>query len=95
MSYDLEFLRDAWKEWEKLDESLKAQFKKKLSERLENPRVESARLRQLADCYRIKLPAQAIDWSIKSKIPAWVVSVVAVGKRDRSLVYEAAGHRLA
>ena len=72
MSYDLEFLRDAWKEWEKLDESLKAQFKKKLSERLENPRVESARLRQLADCYRIKLPAQAIDWSIKSKIPAWL-----------------------
>jgi mRNA-degrading endonuclease RelE of RelBE toxin-antitoxin system len=44
MSYKLEFFSDAWKEWEKLDATLKAQFKKKLLERLENPHVESAQL---------------------------------------------------
>ena len=44
MSYKLEFLSDAWKESKKLTATLKAQFKKKLLERLENPHVESARL---------------------------------------------------
>ena len=36
MSYELEFLPGALKEWQKLDNSIKVQFKKKLSERLEN-----------------------------------------------------------
>ena len=54
MSYKLEFFSDAWKEWEKLDATLKAQFKKKLLERLENPHVESAQLRHMTDCYKIK-----------------------------------------
>jgi len=94
MSYDLEFLRDALKEWEKLDESLKAQVKKKLAERLENPRVESARLRQLADCYKIKLRRSGYRLVYQVEDSRLVVLVVAIGKRDRSLVYEAAGHRL-
>jgi mRNA interferase RelE/StbE len=95
MSYDLEFLRDALKEWEKLDESLKARFKKKLAEWLENPRVESARLRQLADCYKIKLRRSGYRLVYQVEDSRLVVLVVAIGKRDRSLVYEAAGHRLA
>ena len=44
-------------EWQKLDRLLREQLKAKLLERLENPRVESARLSGLPDCYEIKLRA--------------------------------------
>jgi len=39
MSYSLEFHPKALKEWHKLNPSVKEQFKKKLKERLENPKV--------------------------------------------------------
>ena len=39
MSYELAFLPSARKEWDKLGATLKAQFRKKLAERLEAPRV--------------------------------------------------------
>ena len=55
MSYRLLFRAQAKKEWDKLDASIKAQFKKKLAERLEEPRIESARLSGMQDCYKIKL----------------------------------------
>lgn len=44
MSYSLEFKESALKEWHKLDGGIREQFKKKLAERLQRPRVESARL---------------------------------------------------
>ncbi|WP_446686768.1 type II toxin-antitoxin system RelE family toxin [Pseudoalteromonas xiamenensis] len=34
---------------------MKEQFKKKLAEVLKQPRVEANRLRELPDCYKIKL----------------------------------------
>ena len=55
MSYELEFLPSALKEWQKLDNSIKVQFKKKLSERLENPKVTKDKLRGYEDVYKIKL----------------------------------------
>jgi len=55
MTYSLEFDRRALKEWNKLGDTLRQQFKKKLSEVLENPRIEANRLRQLPDCYKLKL----------------------------------------
>ncbi|WP_219809541.1 type II toxin-antitoxin system RelE family toxin [Campylobacter concisus] len=51
MSYELEFLPSALKEWQKLDNSIKVQFKKKLSERLENPKVVKDKLRGYEDVY--------------------------------------------
>ena len=95
MSYELEFLKDAWKEWEKLEPSLKASFKKKLAERLANPRVEAARLRQLPDCYKIKLqrPGYRLVYQVEDQ--RLIVLVVAIGKRERNLVYDAAAKRLA
>jgi len=41
MTYKLEFLPSARKEWDKLGHTLREQFKKKLAERLELPRVPS------------------------------------------------------
>jgi len=43
------------KEWKKLDESIKAQFKKRLAARIISPHVASARLSGMQNCYKIKL----------------------------------------
>ena len=57
MTYRLEFKVSALKEWQKLDRPIREQFKKKLIERLEQPRVEASRLAALPDCYKLKLRA--------------------------------------
>ena len=51
MIYELEFLPSALKDWRKLDNSINVQFKKKLSERLENPKVVKDKLRGYEDVY--------------------------------------------
>ena len=93
MTYKLKFEKRAWKEWEKLGHPVKEQFKKKLKERLENPRVPSAKLSGHADRYKIKLRSagyrlvyQVIDEEV-------VVSVIAIGKRENSDVYNLASDR--
>jgi mRNA interferase RelE/StbE len=43
----------------KLDDSIRSQFKKKLAERLINPRIPKARISGGADLYKIKLAASA------------------------------------
>jgi mRNA interferase RelE/StbE len=55
MTFELEFDPRAWKEWKKLGDTVRQQFKKKLAEVLERPRVEANRLHGLPDCYKIKL----------------------------------------
>ncbi|WHZ40846.1 type II toxin-antitoxin system RelE family toxin [Rahnella bonaserana] len=94
MTYNLEFDSRALKEFQKLGEPVKLQFKKKLAEVLDQPHVPANRLRGLPDCYKIKLRAsdfrlvyQVIDAQI-------VVLVLAVGKRERSEVYQTAKLRI-
>jgi len=56
MSYELAIHPDAEKEWAKLDGSIKRRFKDKLAnERLKHPRVTKDALRELPDCYKIKI----------------------------------------
>jgi len=55
MTYELEFKKSALKEWNKLGQPIKDQFKKKLKEQLENPHVPSAALTGAANLYKIKL----------------------------------------
>jgi len=87
MSYSLEFKESALKEWRKLDSSLREQFKKRLAERLEEPRVESARLSGMLDCYKIKLRSAGYRLVYQVFDDRVVVVVVAVGKREHDLVY--------
>lgn len=94
MPYSLEFRESAWKEWNGLDRPLREQFKAKLLERLENPRVESARLSGMSDCYKIKLRAAGYRLVYQVFDERVVVVVVAVGKREDSAVYRKAGKRL-
>ena len=93
MTYELEFERRALKEWHKLGHTVREQFKKKLSERLKNPRVPAARLHGHTDRYKIKLRASGyrlVYQVIDEKI---VLLVIAVGKRESSGVYQMADIR--
>ena len=94
MTYSLEFDQRALKEWHKLGDTIQQQFKKKLAEILENPRIEANRLRDLPDCYKVKLRSagyrliyQVIDQDI-------VVFVVAIDKRENEAAYRKASKRL-
>jgi mRNA interferase RelE/StbE len=94
MTYRLRFKIEAKKEWDKLGAGIRTQFKKKLAERLEVPRVESARLSGLRDCYKIKLRSAGFRLVYQVRDEEVVVSVVAVGKRERNAVYKAAVKRV-
>jgi len=94
MSYSIEFKETALKEWKKLDGGIREQFKKKLTERLERPRVESARLSGMADCYKIKLKTAGYRLVYQVDDNRIVVIVVAVGKRENLAVYRVAGKRV-
>ncbi len=94
MSYNLEFKESAFKEWRKLDSSIRELFKKRLAERLEQPRVESARLSGLPDCYKIKLRNAGYRLVYKVNDTQVVVVVIAVGKREHDLVYRLAQERV-
>lgn len=93
MSYDLEFHPDALKEWEKLDKSVRDQYKKKLQERLLNPRIPASKLTGQHDRYKIKL--RHIGYRLVYQVfdTKLVIVVVAVGKRERNAVYKTAVKR--
>ncbi len=94
MTYKLVFKQDAQKEWRKLDDTVRLQFKKKLQERLLNPRVEAARLSGMKDCYKIKLRSAGYRLVYEVRDQEIVVSVVAVGKRSKNQVYKIAAKRI-
>lgn len=93
MTYRLEFLPSARKEWDKLGATLREQFKKKLAERLTHPRVEADALRGMPDHYKIKLRSAGYRVVYRVEDERITVVVVAVGKRERSQVYETARKR--
>lgn len=94
MSYSLKFLPTALKEWQKLDKSIQTQLKKKLSERLQTPHVPTSKLRGFASVYKIKLRTSGFRLVYEVDDGTITVLVIAVGKRDRSEVYEKAKSRL-
>ncbi|EPO2959844.1 TPA: type II toxin-antitoxin system RelE/ParE family toxin [Vibrio parahaemolyticus] len=94
MTYKLLFKSDAEKEWKKLDATIQTQFKKKLRERLDNPHVPTAKLSGMPNCYKIKLRSAGYRLVYEVRDAEIVVSVVAVGKRERNAVYKTALKRL-
>ena len=93
MTYELAFLEDALKEWRKLDSNSREQFKTKLRERLESPRLPSAKLSGAKDRYKIKLRSVGYRLVYEVRDNELLVVVVAVGKRERSAVYKMAAKR--
>lgn len=93
MNYELLFHPDALTEWSRLDKSVREQFKKKLIERLQNPHVPSARLTGRSNRYKIKLRSSGYCLVYDVVDSRLIITVVAVGKRERSAVYKAAASR--
>lgn len=93
MTFELGFVDAALKEWRSLDHNTREQFKKKLAERCENPRVASAKLSGSKDRYKIKLRGVGYRLVYEVRDAAVLVVVVAIGKRERGDVYKLASKR--
>jgi mRNA interferase RelE/StbE len=84
----------ALREWKKLDNTVRSQFKKQLEKRLQSPRVASAKLHgDLDNFYKIKLVTVGYRLVYEVIDHKLVVLVIAVGRRDQSAVYEKAAQR--
>ena len=94
MTYKLNFKKSAYKEWNKLGATLREQFKKKLLERLENPHVPASKLSGADNLYKIKLRQSGYRLVYKVEDDVIIVTVLTVGKRERSDVYKKAIHRI-
>src|SRR3954453_7126691 len=94
MSYDLQFLPSALKEWRKLDAFNRDLLRKKLAERLISPRVPADALHGMKDCYKIKLRSVGLRLIYCVDDPGVTGAVVATGRRDGADVYGAATRRL-
>lgn len=92
--YELDFTPSALKEWKKLGSTLKEQFKKKLDERIHNPRVPKDRLSGDTNLYKIKLRSARYRLVYEVNDHVIMILVLSVGKRERSEVYKKALERL-
>ena len=92
MTYSLAFTVSALKDWRKLDGSIQHVLKRKLADRLSNPRVPSARLTGPSpDRYKIKLRDVRYRLVYEVSDRTVTVTVIAVGRRDD--IYETAATR--
>ena len=93
--YRLQFVPSAWAEWQKLDGSVKEPLRKLLKKRLDNPHVPGAALHgALAGHYKIKLNKQGYRLVYGVKDDVLIVMVMAVDKREDSVVYQSAMARV-
>lgn len=94
MRYRLRFHELALREWQKLDNSVREPFKKKLAERLDQPRVPASALQGMPDCYKIKLHSLGYRLVYRVDDTEVFVTVIAAGKRNENRVYRTAADRL-
>ncbi len=88
MTYKLKFIPLALKEWKKLDNSIKSQFKKKIAERLTSPHVPSAKLNGYKNHYKIKLRSVGYRLVYEVLDHEICIIVIAVGRREQNDVYK-------
>jgi mRNA interferase RelE/StbE len=93
MTYKLKFLPSAKREWDKLDNSIKSQFKNKLKKCLENPCVPHNKLHGFDYAYKIKLRSIGYRLVYEVNEQEVIVFVIAVGKRENNIVYDKAKER--
>lgn len=87
MSYKLSFHPKALKEFKQLDKSISEQFKKKIAQRLENPKVAKDKLSGFDDVYKIKLRTAGFRLAYTVEDENITVIVLAVGKRENNKIY--------
>ena len=93
--YRLKFVPSAWSEWQRLDGSVKEPLSKLLKKRLDNPHVPGAALHgALTGHYKIKLNKQGYRLVYGVEDDVLIVMVMAVDKREDSVVYQSAMARV-
>ena len=85
--YELTFAPRARRAWDKLTPETKQQLAKRLAERQSQPRIASARLSRMGDCYKIKLQAAGLRLVYRVEEQKLLILVLAVGKRERGEIY--------
>lgn len=92
MTYRLEFNDQALKEWKKLDNSIRLQFKKILARRLIEPHIASARLSgaNMQNTYKIKLRETGYRLVYEVHDDIITVIVLSISKRDKNKAYHLA-----
>lgn len=93
--YRLKFVPSAWAEWQALDGSVKEPLRKLLKKRLDNPHFPGGQLHgALSGHYKIKLLKQGYRLVYGVQDDVLLVMVMAVDKREDSIVYQSAMQRL-
>ena len=80
MTYSLKFHPDALDEWNKLPKSDREYFKKKLSERLDNPHIPKSRLSGGQNLYKIKRNRPPLRLTYHVNDRELIVTAFSVGK---------------
>ena len=94
MIYKLKFLPSAFKEWQKLDNQVRNFFKKKLSERLQNPHSNSDRLREFSSHHKTKQRSTGYRLVYEVLDYEFTILVIVVGKREKGTIYKKAKKRV-
>lgn len=94
MTYKLEFLDQALKEWKSLDSTIKEQFRKKLNERLKDPHHIKSRLSGIKNRYKIKSKSSGYRLVYEVIDKEVVVVVIAVANREKDYVYTLSNKRI-
>jgi len=94
MTYKLTFLESAKKEWDKLPFEIQRQIKTKLQKIVNNPHIPKNKLSGFKNCYKIKLRTSGYRLVYQVYEDKIVIQVIAVGKRDKSEIYQLVHHRL-
>ena len=94
MSYKLHFIKKSKKEWDKLNSTIKEQFKKKLAKRLVDPVVPNDKLSGYENVYKIKLRSSGFRLAYEVRDDKIIIVVLAVEKRENNDVYDALKSRI-
>ena len=88
LNKEIKFTDISNKEYKKLNSTIQEQFKKKLKERLKNPRVQKDKLSGYENVYKIKLRSSGFRLAYEVKDEQILVLVLTVAKRENNKVYE-------
>ena len=94
MNYKLHFIKKSKKEWDKLNSTIKEQFKKKLAKRLIEPIIPNDKLSGYENIYKIKLRSSGFRLAYEVREDKIIIVVLAVGKRKNSDVEPKESHYL-
>ncbi|WP_235433114.1 type II toxin-antitoxin system RelE family toxin [Pseudomonas frederiksbergensis] len=76
-----------------MDGAIRLQLLKKLRERQKQPRILGDALHAMKDCYKIKLRGAGYRLVYRVEDERIIILVIAIGKRERSNVYDSAKTR--